>query len=408
MKQIAIIFGFMLSLASGPNQASNASAAQFLPLGTVANVVATSCGPPRGAVSGATCFRAIVHCPNADDINVAWALKQVINPSGLIVLTGGAPSNAYFGGPHAVGPFAARYNRDGFSTAQIAWVDSIRGSANYLNVNSGGGSYPGNSMVAACRQATITKYIYDTYDAGIVPFGQQGHSEGSGAVLYTIVDYGLGDITKAAMLSASVPSGDYYGACTIPKGTEYAVGTHTSATSIFQPCSDSSLSAADLSPRAGLFPDIWNDTTTCQGPNRTPPVPYNPNDLLIWQNASLANKDVGSLRFPTRLSHFECPGWNGAPVGGVKFYNEVPTANIRMTACGLETTVVSPAAEPYCTGVGEPAACCTANGQGYCYCTAAPPGGEQYWAYMTPTGSRAIGPGFDEMVKQFENDLTAL
>jgi hypothetical protein len=408
MKQITIIFGFTLSIALGLYHASNATTASVLPLGTVTNVVSSSCTPPNGAALGAACFRAIVRCRNTDDINVAWALKQVTNQLGLIALTGPDPSNAYFGGPNAAGPFAARYNSDGFSTAQIAWVDSTKGSTNYLNVNSGGGSYPGSAMIAACRQATITKYIYDTYDAtGIVPFGQQGHSEGSGAVLYTIVDYGLGNITKAAMLSASSPSGDYYGACTNAQGTKLPVGTNTSATSIFQPCSDSSLSKAFLSPRAGLFPDTWNDTTTCQGPNRTPPVPYNPTDLLIWQNASLANENVGSLSFPTRLSHFECPGWDGAPAGGVKFYNEVPTMNIRMTACGLETTTVSPAAEPYCTGPGKPASCCSANGQGYCYCTQASPGGEAYWSYKTLAGFQATGPGFNEMVKQFENDLIA-
>jgi len=301
-----------------------------------------------------------------------------------------------------------QYNSDGFSTAQIAWVDSHKNASNYLNVNSGGGSHPGNAMVAACREATITKYLYDIYNAGrTVPFGQQGHSEGSGAVLYTIVDYGLADITKAAMLSASSPEGDYYAACTVPPGPKLAVGTNTSATSIFQPCSGHSLSLTTVPPFAGQFPDVWNDTTTCQGPNRPHPVPYANADLEIWLQASLANENVGSLSFSTRLSHFDCPGWNEAPGMGVTFWNEVPTANVTMTACGIETTIGDPAAEPYCIARGTPAACCTATGQGYCYCTRRSPGGEQYWTYYSPTGHVAIGPGFNEMVNQFESDLIA-
>src|SRR5579872_4583634 len=138
IRRVGIVAGFTLFVLNGLYSLSYATEPLILPLGIITDVQSSSCASPNGAVPGAACFQAVVHCPNTDDINVAWAVRQVINPSGFITLSGSDPSSEYFGGPDAIGPFAVQYNTDGFSTAQIAWVDSNKDASNYLNVNSGG------------------------------------------------------------------------------------------------------------------------------------------------------------------------------------------------------------------------------------------------------------------------------
>jgi hypothetical protein len=334
----------------------------YFPLGQLTNLATSSCSSPPGAVSGAQCYTASVVCPDTDDDTVYLAVRQVSNSIGFAVLQGGRPGT-FFWGNSSDGPFAVQDNRDGYSTVQIAWSSNF----NWL-IASPTGVYPQNTMIAACREATVLKYIHDTYDPdGAIPFGVQASSEGTGAMLYAMIDYNLATLVKTAMLAAATPVGDFLAGCTNPPNSTAIIGTNTLLTSPYNPCINRSSS---IVLPAQSWADQWLRTHTCSAP------PYEPDDLAKWEVTSLDNLRFGSRRIKTKFSVFWCPDGNSVPGLGNYFFQQLPTANITYDACG------------------------PANGGGS-YCPATKGDTEQYW-----TGNGiSPGPGFQEMYLRFEADM---
>ena len=367
MVVVTAILTVMLSILGGAHAGEHPVPAYTLelPLGSVVDITPQSCSSPPGADTGAICYSGTVICPLTDDDTFYLAINQVANPNGFVVMIGGKPEANFWGGPDSEGPFAPQANTDGYSTAQVAFSDAFDPL-----VASSSNTYPENAMRAACRFATIASYLYDTYDpGGTVPFGMWGLSEATSQILYALIDYGLGSITQAAQLAAATPAGDLYAGCTNPPGFEVVVGTHTTATSVINPCSSSSTSMAVIGSQ---YANIWAGTTTCQSP------PFLPSDITSWKISSLDNRDVGDFRLPTCISHFDCPRGNEVPGLGTYILNRIQTENITYSACGI-------------TGSGN-----------YCPATGLV---EEY--YNTDGGDTrsSTGPGFFEMVRQFEADL---
>jgi hypothetical protein len=351
---------FIVLLFATPALAQNQPI--YFPLGHIANLTNSHCASPPGAVTGARCYTGTVVCPDTDDDTVYLAVRQVSNPVGFVALQGGDPGTTFWGNAFN-GPFAAQDNRDGYSTAQIAWSSTF----NWL-LASPTGRYPQNTMIAACREATVLKYIHDTYDpAGAIPFGVQAFSEGTGAMLYAMIDYNLAATVKAVMLAAATPVGDFLAGCTNPQGSSAIIGTNTMTTSPINPCINRS--SGTVIPADG-WADQWLETSTCSAP------PYLPNDLAKWETASLDNPRFGSRNIKTKFSVFWCPDGNSVPGLGNYFIQQLPTANITYDACG------------------------PVNGGGS-YCPDIEGDTEKYW---TGDGNNP-GPGFQEMYLRFEADM---
>lgn len=164
-----------------------------LPSGSVVGAATVAC--PTGAAAGAACTRVTVQCPGVEDLSAVVAVAQPASPVGAtVVLHNGGGGTAMF----THGNVPALLLQKNVRVVQVAWSSSWEVSA-----------MAKSTLVAACRPATLLRWIFATAHAQnrSAGFCALGHSGGSGVLAYALSHYGLGDTLDLAMLSAGPPFG---------------------------------------------------------------------------------------------------------------------------------------------------------------------------------------------------------
>ena len=181
-----------------------------LPLGTMS--VPTSLSRcPSGFYAGSSCFQSTVSCAATAPITVVYGYRT---PPGVVKGTilmhdGGGGTTPFTHGPRDGRTFPESFFNAGYRIVQLAWATDWEDT-----------NLPRkNIRVAACRPATLMKYIYENVHGeknalgGMAALGQSG---GSGALGYALSWYGAGDYLDKAMFSSGPVFSDISLACAVP------------------------------------------------------------------------------------------------------------------------------------------------------------------------------------------------
>jgi hypothetical protein len=237
-------------------------------LGTVTGVMDTAC---PGMTTSLTCKRVTVGgCPGIEseplDAVVGLLPTTAATVRGTIAhFSGGGGTGFQMGATQA-------YATAGFTQVFVAWA------SDWEQTQASG------IKTAACRPATIMKWIFDDYHAASrsTAFCGEGFSGGSGQLGYALAHYGLGDYF------------DYVNELSGPPFTRIDLGCDGDAPATAMVCG---ATVTMQLPPARLNP--WENTTTC-GTTGVPAA-----DLAKWNADSIGIG--GTYAYPkTRVEFFDC------------------------------------------------------------------------------------------------------
>jgi len=231
---------------------------------------------PAGAPRGATCKRlTVTGCADIEDEPLA-AIIAVLEPTvadrtGTIVRFSGG------GGESFKTTGAEEYAAAGFRQVMVAWMDDWEQTAD------------AGIKVAACRPATVVRWVFDEPTlhgaSRAVGFCAEGSSGGAGQLSYALAHYGLGDVLDHVNLVSGPPFARIDLGC---DGSEPATATVCGA------------EVTTRLPAERL--DVWTNVAppdTCGG------SPISAEQVARWQEDSVA---VGGVyAYPTtRVESFVC------------------------------------------------------------------------------------------------------
>lgn len=280
-----------------------------LPLGTTSAPTALSrC--PSGFYPGSSCFQLVVSCPATAPLVVTYGYNT---PSGAVKGTilmhdGGGGTSPFDHGPRDGRTFPESFLNAGYRIVQLAWATDWEDS----------GLPQKNLRVAACRPATLMKFIYDNVHGGrSAPggMGALGHSGGTGALGYALSWYGAGDYLDKAMFSSGPVFSDLSRACEVPpKPVEICAAGQFG-------CTEGGPWTA--SPEVGEMHATeirtWSGIASCSDETRPP----TPSELDALRGMSIVDRN-GSVfvDFPhTAISAWLCTAFNvpAGPLGALYF-----------------------------------------------------------------------------------------
>jgi hypothetical protein len=173
---IAVLFLIGLSSATAFCGETTPEVSQnFLRLGTVTVLGATTC--LSGATTGAACTSINVSCPGLSDLTATLSEAFPTGTArGTIILVSGSGGTTFLNSG-----FGNTYLGDGFRVVQLAWTTDWEDTGG-IGLRS-----------AACRGATVFKYVFDNVHLGdrTTGFCAQGTSGGGAAISYSLAQYGL-------------------------------------------------------------------------------------------------------------------------------------------------------------------------------------------------------------------------
>ncbi|HEV2424512.1 MAG TPA: hypothetical protein VGZ29_06775 [Terriglobia bacterium] len=245
-----------------------------LSLGKVTVIGPTTC--PQGAATGALCKEITVSCPGLPNLNAILGAALPTGPAkGTIVLVIGGPGTSFLNAG-----FADPYVTDGFQVVQLAWA-SDWAVANGAGVRS-----------AACRPATVFKYVFNTVHGAsrTTGFCGQGISGGGAALAYSLADYGFSNYFDYVVI-ASGP-----GVSRMDYGCDPKL--YTGSSRDLCPL----LTGAPFTYEAGIATKVnnWENTTTCGLPSPSQ------SDIDKWAADSIVSAG-SSYSYPnTGVSWFYC------------------------------------------------------------------------------------------------------
>jgi hypothetical protein len=159
------------------------------PLGTVTEVVDTSC--PPGGLTNSTCEQLTIACPNVatQTMTIKMNTPTGTNLGTVVFLSGGGGIGFYDSvwvyGSAIVNAILQTTPDTGFVTVQLNWyIPNVQ-----ANIN-GWLQGPGGPRILACRVATATQWVQSNIQSGGA-FCATGSSGGAGALAYLLDDYGL-------------------------------------------------------------------------------------------------------------------------------------------------------------------------------------------------------------------------
>lgn len=268
------------------------------PLGTVNSYSTIACGSTKLA---GTCYQVNISCPGVPDEN---GYLLVSTPSGtrkgsVMFLTGGGGIYLY--------ETAFKYGTTtlntvldaGYDVVQVTWeVPFTTGVPDGWLTGSPTG---GGARKAACRQATLAKWVHDNLADGTKPFCATGNSAGGQALAYAISFYGLDSIFRMIEPTSGPPFSrldwgcesnqpNAYSAC--PNVTVgYGISLSNAQSYIDPSYGDTRCSSAITSHSTANGPQFLSDSLVTTGaktsfPNTTIHVLYGGQDKSTSYNQS--------------------------------------------------------------------------------------------------------------------------
>ncbi len=171
-------------------------------LGTVSNVSSISC---QGSIKNGVCQQMTVSCPNLPDVQAYVKTNSPTGTSlGTVTYNTGTDGNGLYDSIFTYGSTAVQNVLNaGYTTVQISW-----GTPFNQNEPNGWVQGPGGVMAAACRYATITKWIYDNIQINTsLPYCATANSGGAGALAYALSQYHSSDVLSMAEVTSGPPTG---------------------------------------------------------------------------------------------------------------------------------------------------------------------------------------------------------
>lgn len=182
----------------------------MLPLGTM-SVPTPLSRCPTGFYPGASCFQSIVTCAATAPLLVTYGYRAPSGPvKGTVLMhDGGGGTTPFSHGPRDGRTFPESFLNAGYRIVQLSWASDWEDT----------GLPRKNIRVAACRPATLMKFIYENVHGGASApggMGALGHSGGTGALGYALSWYGAGEYLDKAMFSSGPVFSDLSQACEVP------------------------------------------------------------------------------------------------------------------------------------------------------------------------------------------------
>jgi hypothetical protein len=172
-------------------------------LGTVSGVSSISC---QGAIKNGVCQQMTVSCPGIPDVKAYVKTNSPTGTSlGTVTYNTGTDGNGLYESIFTFGSTAVQNVLNaGFTTVQIDW-----GTPFNTTQPDGWVLGPGGVLAAACRYATVTKWIYDNIqlDNASVPYCATANSGGAGVLAYALSQYHSSDILSMAEVTSGPPTG---------------------------------------------------------------------------------------------------------------------------------------------------------------------------------------------------------
>jgi len=182
-------------------------------LGTVSNVSTVTC---KGALKNGVCQQMTVSCPDVPDVQAYIKTNAPTGtPLGTATYNTGTDGNGLYESIFTFGSTAVgNVLNAGFRTVQISW-----GSPFNTNQPDGWVLGPGGMIAAACRYATVTKWIYDNVQADTsIPMCATANSGGAGALAYALSQYPSADVLSMAEVTSGPPPGRLDWGCGCTQG----------------------------------------------------------------------------------------------------------------------------------------------------------------------------------------------
>jgi hypothetical protein len=228
-----------------------------LSLGTVSSVTPVrTC--PTGFYPGMACFTATVSCPATDDIGVTFGYATPPGVlQGTIFLHAGSAGTGPFDYGRDGETYVNSYYQAGYRVVELEWAKS-------WEIATSSGSE--NIKMAACRPATLLRYVYDNIHGGASGEGAMcahGNSAGSAAMAYALTWYGASSFLDKVVLTSGPVLGDIEAGCQVPNVPPVDI----CAPGQFG-CKGEAWSSPPQYPQGGNILQTWTGDRTC---NNVPP-----------------------------------------------------------------------------------------------------------------------------------------
>ena len=214
---------------------TNLTVQQSDPIGTINSPTALpSCGGNATLSATATCYQATVSCPGAADITAYLKVNTPVGtPLGTVLFgvgTGGSGlyddpnSSGYTYGYQAVQNVLTATSSTGFNTVQVSF------GAPFTSTQPNGWLQgPGGVRRLACRYATLADWVYNNpgtlklklpgSPTTSAPMCATGNSGGSGAIAYSLYEYGRSADFTMVELTSGPPMAQMNEGCSPCTGT---------------------------------------------------------------------------------------------------------------------------------------------------------------------------------------------
>jgi len=162
------------------------------------SVVREGCDGPAGALPGTTCRTLEVRCGGLAPVQVALRVTPPTAGAaarGVVVFGSGGAGTGLWSGPAPTDAMMGRLARAGFTLVERQWL-APRDAGWFLD--EAGRGVP----AAACRYATLLRYVDASYRRGAQPLCATGNSGGSAELGYAITRQDAGELLDLAVPSS--------------------------------------------------------------------------------------------------------------------------------------------------------------------------------------------------------------
>jgi hypothetical protein len=323
----------LASLSAFGGETSPEADRNALSLGTVTVLGPATC--LSGSTKGAACTSINVSCPGVPDLTAT--LSEAFptgTATGTIILLSGGDGTTFFNSG-----FANAYLADGFRVVQLGWTTEWE--------DTGGVGLKS----AACRGATVFKYVFDNVQGGdrTTGFCAQGTSGGGAAITYALAQYGLSNYFDYVVIAAGP------GVARMDYGCDKSLYTG--------PALDVCplITSAPFTYFSGAKVNLWENTNTCN--TKSPPQ----SDINKWAADSIVTARATFSYPKTAMSWYFCatPPVNNSTGQGkfliekVRPKNSPPDVNCYSGVCTGEAVWQDPNA--FNTTQAEMLSQCVAN-----------------------------------------------
>jgi len=316
-------------------------------LGSVQNVSSETCPtnlPGPGFASGMTCYHATVsNCPNALDVGITFGYEAPAGtPNGTIVFFTG--SGGLSPGDDDFNQYTTDYLNAGYAVVETAWDSPWEDTT---NETTGSNVPPHNILAAGCRPATFLSYIFTTQNSQFYASGggrcAQGFSGGTGALGYSLAEYGADAFLDKVVLQSGPVFSDIEQGCEVPAAAPVTVCGNSSG-GVEPWCQLGAQAPWTLSPSysgstAGAVQAFSGDSS-CSGTSTTTQTSNN-----AWKAMSIVNGGSNTnFNYPnTPITAWLCatqlsgtgPANNSSPQGEF-FYQQVGATSTQLKVYAVQ------------------------------------------------------------------------